>query len=914
MSAIVHRMHITRKSSHILPFPLSPIFLYPSPAPFPTIIFGTFGTLKSYFSQSIFSTSANSSCCKDSIFKEGKLHFLQQFSPFRHLPNTRSCFINSNEIRELVIGLSRMIKLGKGFLLERFSGKFCPYDLATILIFLDNRLAAFAFFKLVLCDTSEGIIKSCCISAHLLEAENFRLIAQDVLSWVIRRIGQFRTNEVVKFMWNQHMKRKLDVLVFDSLMRAFLNAEMCPQAMEVLYKMREVGFRPSLSAVSILFKLLLRVGDYGSVWKLFRDMVRKGPCPNNFICNVMILGFCRRGCVGIGQSLLHVIRKFGCEPDVYAYNILMNEFCFRGWTSHALNLMHFMAESGCQPSNVTFSTIIHALCKEGNVVGARELFDEMQEIGILPTTVTYNSLLDGYVKAREIGQANLLYQRMRNTGVAPDGVTFNTLVAGHYKYGREEDGDRFLWECFPEDMDANKSLSDISIARLCWAGRVEEAFNLLESMLEKGIPVTVVAFNSLISAYGRLGCHEKAFLVYNTMVKFGLTPSASTSTSLLFGLSSMGNLQEARDLMDKMMEQGFRLNTKAFTMLLDGYFRKGDAMEAQSLWEEMTSIGMAPDAVAFSAFIDGLCKNGLVEEGYFILLKMIRKGLMPNNYAYNSLIAAFCNSEQLERALELEMEMRQRGLLPDVFTMNIIINAYCKEGRMKSAVQAYVDMYRIGLQPDIVTYNTLISGYCKEFDMIKVDSLVNQMYASGWDPDLRTYNIRIHGFCSIRSLNRAVTMFDELLSLGIVPNTVTYNTLLGGICHDILDRAMILTGKLLKMGFVPNIVTTNLLLSNLQKQGVPERAWMWGQKLSQIHYEFDEITYQILDRASHAVREDAGGNKGITAKSLFLDFLMYITYNYIYRNKVQTKRSDSSFALIDYGTSSNTKGIQLVNS
>ncbi|XVF33671.1 hypothetical protein REPUB_Repub17cG0188100 [Reevesia pubescens] len=123
--------------------------------------------------------------------------------------------------------------------------------------------------------TFESTSRSSCTVAHNLAAQNFRFLAQDVVSWEIRRIGGSRN--------------------------------MDSQAMRILSRMREMGMKPSSSAMTILFELLLRVGDYGSVWKLFRDMIRKGPCPSNYNFNAMILGFHRKGHIRIAESLLNVM-------------------------------------------------------------------------------------------------------------------------------------------------------------------------------------------------------------------------------------------------------------------------------------------------------------------------------------------------------------------------------------------------------------------------------------------------------------------------------------------------------------------------------------------------------------------------------------------------------------------------------
>lgn len=851
-----------------------------------------------------FAYFSSSSSCHDDF----KFDFLRQFSPFNtNCTNSSNTVIDPNERHKLAIGISNMIKQKKRRLFWRFSRRFSPVALVKIMESLGDRQVAFAFFKYVFSDHSDRIVRRCCVVVRLLVACEYRLLAQDVLTWVIREIGEERSYVLV---WREYFKTSMDIFILDALMRSFTNAEMASCALVVLDRMRGVGDRPSLSAICVLLKLLLRFGDYGNVWMLFRDLFRRGPIPSIWVYNVMILGFCRKGYIRIGESLFYVMRKFGCEPNVYTYNILINAYCVRGSIWDAFSWVHLMVESGCAPSSATFSTVINAFGKEGNTVEAKKIFFEMQELGVSPDTVLYNALMDGYVKAREIGLANVLFEEMRSKGVTPDGVTFNILAAGHDKYGKEQDGNRVLRNLSSMmGLVPDSSLPDLCIGGLCWAGRLDEAFELLGNMLEKGISLSVISFNSLILAYSKAGLEDEAFEVYKIMVKSGLTPSASTYNSLLLGLSNLGRLQEANSLIYKMIENGYPISKMAFTVVLDGYFKKGDMVGAQGLWTEMEMLGMAPDAVAFSAFIDGLSKGGFVEEAYDMLLKMLSKGLVPNNFVYNSLISGFCNCGKLDEALRLELEMRKRGLLPDVITFNIIIKGFCKQGRMKSAMDAYIEMLRRGCPPDNVTYNTLISGYCKQLDMFNAESLANTMQHSGWGPDITTYNIKIHGYCRSQKMNRAIMMLDELISAGIVPDTVTYNTLMTGVCCDILDRAMILTGKLFKMGFVPDLVTTNLLLSNLRKHGLPHRTTMWAKKLSEISFEFDEITYKILDRAYNDLEEDSGCAKDITEKSLFLDLLMYMTYDFIYRNRVDQKTSFNPFGFTDNRSSMNVAAV-----
>ncbi|XP_019424577.1 PREDICTED: pentatricopeptide repeat-containing protein At1g62914, mitochondrial-like isoform X2 [Lupinus angustifolius] len=734
-------------------------------------------------------------------------YYLSQFLPFGYSNFKPFSIINPRERRIVVVGLSNIIKNEQNFVLKGFSLRFCPFFLVKIMKLLETREAAFAFFKLALGENYDSgeIVHLCCTAAHVLAAQKLQLYAQDMVSWVIGRVGASRSKELVELMWKNHSEYESDFSVLNTLMRGFLNVGMSSEALNILHRMRVVGVRPSLSAVTILISLLLRIGAYGSVWKLFKDMLCKGPRPSRITFNMMIYWFCRQNGLVIAENLLHLMPKFRCSADVYTYNSLIHAYCNKGQTSVALERLNLMIKSGCEPSISTFNTIMHALCREGNMTEAQKLFDGLQEMGVTPNTMIYNTLMDGYVKAREIGHASMLCEEMRTRGVSPDCVTFNIIVGGQYKYGRKEDWNR------------------------------------------------------------------------------------------------KGRLQEAMALLSRMSEKGFPVNKVAYTVLLDGYFKINDLDGAQFLWSEMKERGIYPDVVAFTALIDGLSKAGMVEEAYEVFLEMTALGFIPNNFAYNSLIHGFCNSGMMTEALKLEKEMRLKGLLPDTFTFNILIDGFCRQGKMKSAVDTFLNMHRIGLMPDIFTFNILVGGYCKAFDMVSADQVVNKMYTCGFDPDITTYNTRMHGYCSIRKMNRAVIILDELVSAGIVPDTVTYNTMMSGICNDILDRAMILTAKLLKMGFIPNVTTTNILLSQICKQGMPEKALLWGQKFREISFDFDEISYRILDQAYRLTQTDVElvTVRGTYEKSLFLDFLMYITFDYFSRNKPHQIENENSLELIE---------------
>ncbi|CAL4990023.1 unnamed protein product [Urochloa decumbens] len=668
-------------------------------------------------------------------------------------------------------------------------------------------------------------------------------------------------------------------------LHAFLAAGMAAEALHVLARVRRSGNTPSLSALAALLRLLFRGGEVRAAWNVFEEMAARGPRPSLAIFNAMLLGFCHRGMLRLASGLLGVMEnKFGVVPDACSYNILIKGHCVFGWSGDAFKLFEEMCTSGRDPTVVTYNILVDVLCHEGRMVEARKLFDEMAQVGIKANTITFNVLIDGYAKTGRMDEASTAYKEMIVRGLVPDSCTFNILAAGAYKFGHNA-AQLLVHDCgmSGSHISAAEGL-DVLVCRLCWDGRLDDAWELLHGAIEQGVPVSVAGFNALIAAYSKEGLHEAAFQLYRIMNKLGLAPSTHTFNYLIMGLCHQGRLDEAQLVLEHMVSKGYCLST-SFTIYLDASFREGDAVRALKCWDDMEKIGLRSDFIAFSAYVNGLCRLDYVNEAYQAFFEMTTRGLVPNNITYNSIISAFCRAGNMAEALKLQKQMRQSGLVPDVYTSNILIDGLCREGNLNMVDSLLLDMCSNGLIPDTVTYNTIINAYCRAKDMNGAMNFMNKMFAAGCEPDIFTYNIWMHSLCSNHMLNQAGKVLDELAARGCAPNSVTYNTLMDGICSDVLDRAMILTGRLIKMAFQPNTITLNVFLSHFCKQGFGKRALMWAEKLREDSFVFDDATRNIIDWAQREMENDPQASKEDIDRCLFLEFLMFMTYETMHNSR-----------------------------
>ncbi|XP_020674371.1 pentatricopeptide repeat-containing protein At1g63400 [Dendrobium catenatum] len=805
---------------------------------------------------------------------------LEQFLPCRTHPQPRLGLILRLELlRQLATALKTdpQCSTAASSLLLGFHSA----PLADLLCSLRNPRPALSFLLIAFPNLSpDAVVFSCDVAFLIFSTEKLKPLAQGILSGLLHRLSPHRATELLRWAALHH-SYSTHYHALHLVLRAFLGAGMVSEALQALSEIRRAGNTPSLSVHAILLRLLFRTGDSRNAWKLFRDMILRGPRPSVRTFNAMILGSCLKGRVAAGEGLFWLFPKYKLEPDACSFNIVMKVHCLFGRAGNAFKLFDEMLELGHVPSIVSYNILINALCRQGRMEEARRWFDRIVEDGHETNIITYNVLLNGYVKAGQIDLANSTYEEMVKKGISPDFYTFNILVSGHNKFRKDWKG---LVQNLFRDALNDEVCTHMLISSLCWNGQMEDAVSLMPRDAKDCLLPSVAVFNSIIAGYSKEGLEEEAINMYRVMVdEFGLVPSASTWQSLLLGFCRGGRISEAKELLYEIVERRLNVGISAFTIFIDGCFRFGRVSEALDCLNYMERKGILLDVVGFSAYINGLCRVKCVETAQEVFNEMRRRGLIPNNLIYNSLISGLFRIGESKEALKLEADMMCNGLSPDIFTTNIVIHGFCQQRCLERADGKFRQMGWSGLYPDIVTFNTLIAACSRAFEPGRAERYFELMASRDCKPDIFTYNIRIHSLCSSYKTPEAIKIVDMLISDGFTPNTVTHNTVMNGICADSLGRAMILSGKLIKMAIVPNVVTVNLLLSHFCKQGLAERALIWAEKFKKVSFDFDDVTLHILDKASSYLQKESEA-KVASGKDLFLEFLMHITYELICNN------------------------------
>ncbi|KAK6915871.1 LOW QUALITY PROTEIN: Pentatricopeptide repeat [Dillenia turbinata] len=143
----------------------------------------------------------------------------------------------------------------------------------------------------------------------------------------------------------------------------------------------------------------------------------------------------------------------------------------------ARELFDDMERQGLASNVATFNTLIDASCKAGKMTNAENFKSLMIDHGVFPSVSTYKCLISGFCKEGNM-EANT-YREMDDEGLRVNLFTYNVLIGALCKKG--------LSRKAKEGKKAKIVTYNVLIKGLCFKGKLEEANELLNEILEKGL-------------------------------------------------------------------------------------------------------------------------------------------------------------------------------------------------------------------------------------------------------------------------------------------------------------------------------------------------------------------------------------------------------------------------------------------
>ncbi|XXG45650.1 hypothetical protein AAC387_Pa02g0681 [Persea americana] len=162
--------------------------------------------------------------------------------------------------------------------------------------------------------------------------------------------------------------------------------------------------------------------------------------------------------------------------------------------------------------------------------------------------------------------------------------------------------------------DSHPCLFDYVINSYLRAGRIEEAVESFDRMIENNIFPGITSRNILLAALVRLNLTGKARELYQVMQYKGMDCDCFTLDVVMNACLKEGKPDEAEEYFRDMKFRGFKLDSITYTTMIQAVCERPDSRKACELLEEMKGLGWNPSEATYTIVIEACMKQGNLQE------------------------------------------------------------------------------------------------------------------------------------------------------------------------------------------------------------------------------------------------------------------------------------------------------------
>ncbi|KAK3194714.1 hypothetical protein Dsin_026024 [Dipteronia sinensis] len=510
----------------------------------------------------------------------------------------------------------------------------------------------------------------------------------------------------------------------------------------------------------------------------------------------------------------------------------------------------------------TFQAIFEIAKREPN--SQDKLFDLYKTCKENNITLSVNAatlLLRFFGKADMVDKSLVVYNELdedaRNTHIR------NVLIDVLLKDGRVDDAFNVLDEMLDRESEfpPNDVTGDIIFYWLTKKRRPgryvsdEEIVGLVTKFGEHGVFPNTVWLTQLITRFYRIAKGCQAWDLFHELMKLGADLEAVSCNALLSGLGRDGDFKRMNQLLMEMKENNIQPDVVTFGILINRLH--GRIHSAVELFREMMNKGLKGNAITYTILINAFCNVNNIQEAVDWFNAMCQSGCSADAIVYYALIAGLCQAGRMKDASFVASKLKEAGFYPDIVCYNVMIGGFCKRNKLDEAYGVLKEMEGAGMKPDCVTYNTLISYFCKSGKFSVAHTIMNRMTKDGVKPTVVTYGALINGYCLVGDIDEAMKIFKEMSSSSKVsPNTVIYNILIDSLCKiGKVESALSLMDDMRNNGAKPNTATYNAMFKGLREKNMLEKTFNLMDKMVEHACPPDYISMEILLEWLSAVGE-----------------------------------------------------------
>lgn len=363
-----------------------------------------------------------------------------------------------------------------------------------------------------------------------------------------------------------------------------------------------------VSAVSACAKL----SDFRLGSSIHGFVIRRGFTTKLALVNSLLNLYAKSGAIKIAANLF----KEMPSKDVISWSSMVACYANNGAGNNALDLFNKMIDKGVEPNSVTVVSALQACASTSNLEVGMKIHklavDKDFELDVAVSTalinmymkcyspenainvfkrmpkkdvVTWAALISG---SAQIGMAHIsmeVFCNMLSHGTRPDAVAIVKILTASSELGILPQAACLHGFVLKSGFNSNIFIGSSLIELYAKCGSIHNANKVFKVMIDRD----VVAWSSMIAAYGLHGQGEEALKLFNQMVNDSdVKPNNITFLSILSACSHAGLVEEGIKMFDMMLnEYQLKPQSEHYGIMVDLLGRMGELDRAMDIINHM---------------------------------------------------------------------------------------------------------------------------------------------------------------------------------------------------------------------------------------------------------------------------------------------------------------------------------------
>ncbi|XP_008809278.3 putative pentatricopeptide repeat-containing protein At3g25970 [Phoenix dactylifera] len=431
--------------------------------------------------------------------------------------------------------------------------------------------------------------------------------------------------------------------------------------------------------------------------------------------------------------------------------------------------------------------------------------------GAASDTYAWNNVLAAYSRRSSLADARKLFDEIPKR----DAVSWNALIAAHVSSGAYQQSWDLLGSMMAKGLSFDQYTLGSILKSVASAGQLEFGRQLHSLVVKSGLDSNVFSGSALVDVYAKCGRMGEAYSVFQLMPE----PNTVSWNALIAGHARAGEADCAFQMFNWMEREGPMPDEATFAILLTFLDRAPFYQLMLQLHAKIVKYGRAIDAVVCNAAVTAYSQCGSIADS-----RKLFDSIDDNKdlVTWNSMLAAYARYGFTEHAVEIFVRMQEAGVAQDMYTFTSVISACFEHGLRGRAFHGLV--IKRGLESTTPVSNALLAMYirsCKDGlmeDAMKCFGLMEFRDSVSW-------NSILTGFSQSVLSEEALKFFGHMRSASLKIDHYAFSAALRS-CSDlaVLQLGQQIHGLVFKSGFGSNDFVASSLIYMYSKCGVIDDA------------------------------------------------------------------------------------------